>query len=131
MLEWGNLKLAAPLLPVDEPELKRMRLAIPTPSWLAASTHPGEEEIVIAAHRILVEKFPGLVTVIAPRHPVRGSEVAALATGLAVARRSLDELPEPGGIADLYRRYAGGAWAVLPDFPDCLRGRLAGGNRRP
>jgi 3-deoxy-D-manno-octulosonic-acid transferase len=98
VLQWGNLKFAAPLLPVDELELKQMRQAIATPSWLAASTHEGEEEIVIAAHRILSARFPALVTLIAPRHPVRGAAVAALAAGLPVALRSQSEPPPPGGI---------------------------------
>jgi 3-deoxy-D-manno-octulosonic-acid transferase len=96
VLKWGNLKFAAPLLPVDEIALKAMRQAISGPHWLAASTHPGEEEIVIAAHRLLAAQFPGLITVIAPRHPARGAGVAALCTGLPVARRSLGQPPAPG-----------------------------------
>jgi 3-deoxy-D-manno-octulosonic-acid transferase len=96
VLKWGNLKFAAPLLPVDELALKAMRHAISGPHWLAASTHPGEEEIVIAAHRLLARQFPALVTVIAPRHPARGAAVAALAAGLPVARRSLAQPPAPG-----------------------------------
>ncbi len=98
VLEWGNLKFAAPLLPVDEAALRALRLAISGASWLAASTHPGEEAIVIAAHRRLLQAFPALVTVIAPRHPARGAEIAALAAGLPVARRSLSQTPAPGGI---------------------------------
>jgi len=98
VLEWGNLKFAAPLLPVDETRLKEMRQAICGPSWLAASTHPGEEDIVIAAHRLLVEGMPGLVTIIAPRHPARGTAVVALAGGLPVAQRSFGQAPIPGGI---------------------------------
>jgi 3-deoxy-D-manno-octulosonic-acid transferase len=98
VLEWGNLKFAAPLLPVDEAALRALRMAISGASWLAASTHPGEEAIVIAAHRRLLQAFPALVTVIAPRHPARGAEIAALAAGLPVARRSLSQTPAPGGI---------------------------------
>jgi len=98
VLEWGNLKFASPLLPVDEVHLREMRQAIPGPSWLAASTHPGEEEIVIAAHRLLAKEIPEVVTIIAPRHPARGAAVATLADGLPVAQRSLRELPSPGGI---------------------------------
>ena len=98
VLEWGNLKYAAPLLPVDEAALRDMRQQIAGPSWLAASTHPGEEEIVIAAHAALARDFPDLVTLIAPRHPERGAHIAALAAGFAVARRSLGEPPPAGGI---------------------------------
>jgi 3-deoxy-D-manno-octulosonic-acid transferase len=97
-LEWGNLKFAAPVLPVDEAELVAMRSKIPWPHWLAASTHPGEEEIIIAAHRLLLAAWPDLTTVIVPRHPSRGGEIAALAAGLPVARRSENELPAPRGV---------------------------------
>jgi len=86
ILEWGNLKFAAPELPVDEAALAAMRAAIPGPVWLAASTHPGEEEIVMAAHERLKVDFPGLVTIIVPRHPERGA-------AFALPRRSLGESP--------------------------------------
>ena len=60
------------------------------PVLMAASTHPGEEEPVLDAFRGLRRGAPGLALVIAPRHPERGAEVAALAAGrgLAAARRS-------------------------------------------
>jgi 3-deoxy-D-manno-octulosonic-acid transferase len=61
----------------------------------AASTHPGEEKIIIDAHRRLRQSFPGLLTVIAPRHPERGAGIAELAyaAGLYSASRSQAELP--------------------------------------
>jgi 3-deoxy-D-manno-octulosonic-acid transferase len=98
LLQWGNLKFAAPLLPVDAAALAAMQNAIPGPSWLAASTHPGEEEIIIAAHRRLLAAWPDLTAVIVPRHPARGAEIAMLASAFAVARRSLGETPAPGGV---------------------------------
>ncbi len=98
VLEWGNLKFASPLLPVDETCLRETRQAIAGPVWLAASTHKGEEEIVVAAHRLLAKNIPEVLTIIAPRHPARGNAVAALADGLPVAQRSLGQLPPPGGI---------------------------------
>ena len=62
-------------------------------AWLAASTHPGEEEAVARAHEELGGKIPGLLTIVAPRHPERGAEIARKldARGLACARRSLGE----------------------------------------
>jgi 3-deoxy-D-manno-octulosonic-acid transferase len=98
ILQWGNLKFAAPLLPVNEAALAAMRAAVPGPVWLAASTHPGEEEIVIGAHRQLAASFPDLITIIAPRHPSRGGEIATLAGDVPVARRSLGQMPAPGGL---------------------------------
>ena len=57
---------------------------------MAASTHPGEEEPVLDAFRGLRTSAPGLALVLAPRHPERGAEVAALAAwrGLAAVCRS-------------------------------------------
>lgn len=93
---WGNLKYAAPPLPADEGELARLRALVgDRPAWLAASTHPGEEALVLAAHRRLAPAHPGLLTIIVPRHPERGAEVAALATGLPAARRAAGQDPTP------------------------------------
>jgi 3-deoxy-D-manno-octulosonic-acid transferase len=64
----------------------------------AASTHPGEEDEIIAAHRQLRAKHPTLLTIIAPRHPERGPGIAEAAkdAGLSVALRSHGDLPKPG-----------------------------------
>ncbi len=65
--------------------------------WLAASTHPREEEIAAATHERLGAACPGLLTVIVPRHPERGPEIARMlrARGLTVARRHAGETPTP------------------------------------
>lgn len=93
----GNLKFAAPALPADSDELARLRVVLDgRPVWLAASTHPGEEEIAARVHHALAPSHPGLVTIVAPRHPERG---AAIAAGLGGApRRAAGEGPPPGGI---------------------------------
>jgi 3-deoxy-D-manno-octulosonic-acid transferase len=76
LTEPADLKLAAPPLPVDEAELARLRgVFAGRPVWLAASTHLGEDELVIAAHKLLVSTHPGLLTIIAPRHPERGEKI--------------------------------------------------------
>lgn len=93
---WGNLKYAAPPLPADAAELARLRgLLARRPVWLAASTHPGEEAIAFAAHARIAAARPGLLTIIVPRHPERGPDIAALAGTLAVARRAAGEDPTP------------------------------------
>lgn len=55
------------------------------PRWVAGSTRPGEEEAILKAHRRAAERVPGLKLVLAPRHPERAEEVAALlkAAGLS------------------------------------------------
>ncbi len=90
----GNLKFAASPLPVDEHALGQILGACGgRPRWLAASTHPGEETIAAQVHQRLKPTHPGLLTVIAPRHPSRGGAIAQALTdgGLTVAQRSLDQ----------------------------------------
>ena len=87
----GDLKDAAPPLPADEDALTALRRAAQgRPRWLAASTHAGEEVLAGRVHMALKARFPGLLTMIVPRHPARGDEVAAAlaANGLKLARRS-------------------------------------------
>ena len=62
----------------------------------AASTHPGEEIELIDVHRKLKHSFPGLLTILVPRHPERGTSIAGIArgAGLKFAQRSLGELPD-------------------------------------
>lgn len=90
----GNLKLATPPLPADPQALDALHIAIgDRPVWLAASTHAGEEAIAGMVHRVLAERHPGLLTVIVPRHPNRGAEIAGAlrADGHRAALRSAGE----------------------------------------
>src|ERR1700690_374049 len=92
----GNLKLDVPAPPADSAKLERlMSVTRGRPVIVAASTHPGEEEILLAAHRTLSGFFPTLLTVIVPRHPGRGEAIARTiaASGLQAASRSREELP--------------------------------------
>jgi 3-deoxy-D-manno-octulosonic-acid transferase len=92
----GNLKTDAPPPPVDARELERLRAALKgRPVLVAASTHEGEEGIVAHAHRRLAREVPGVCTIIAPRHPERGTAIAELLKGMgcSVGLRSLGQLP--------------------------------------
>jgi 3-deoxy-D-manno-octulosonic-acid transferase len=92
----GNLKIDAPPPPVDLAELERLRQALAgRPGLVAASTHEGEEEIIAEAHRELARNFEGFCTIIAPRHPERGTAVAERMRdfGLSVAQRSIGAVP--------------------------------------
>lgn len=92
----GNLKDDAPPLPADEMALKALQKAIGArPVLFAASTHPGEEEAILACHHALRKTHKDLLTIIAPRHPHRGAEIAALVapTGAVARQRSKDPLP--------------------------------------
>jgi 3-deoxy-D-manno-octulosonic-acid transferase len=65
-------------------------------AWIAASTHPDEEEAVIAIHRRLRARWPGLVLLWAPRHPERFRTVAqaCVSAGWRVATRQLTRWPD-------------------------------------
>lgn len=89
----GNLKLSAPPLPADNNALRVMRRAcINRIVWLAASTHEGEEKIIAEVHARLKPRFPTLLSIIVPRHPQRGNDLARtlLLNELVVAQRSHD-----------------------------------------
>lgn len=60
------------------------------PVWIAASTHEGEEAIVLAAHQQLLERIPGLLLVVVPRHPQRFAAVRDLIDkqGMGVVART-------------------------------------------
>ncbi|WP_436642895.1 3-deoxy-D-manno-octulosonic acid transferase [Microbaculum sp. FT89] len=99
----GNLKYDVPAPEADEAALKDVRAAIgERPRWAAASLHPGEVEAVLDAHASIAAGRPGALTIIAPRHPERGAEMAAAAEarGLTVAVRSRGETPAPD--TDIY-----------------------------
>ena len=99
----GNLKLDVPAPPVDAGKLAAMRTVVrQRPLIAACSTHPGEEAVIIDAHRRLRQSFPGLLTIIAPRHPERGTGVVEIATaaGLNAVARSRGLLPDRG--TDVY-----------------------------
>jgi 3-deoxy-D-manno-octulosonic-acid transferase len=97
----GNLKLSASAPGADAGELARLKTMIGArPLWLAASTHPGEDEICLTAHALLRGAFPDALLIIAPRHPERGETVAAL---VRAKRRSLGDAPgsdDPVFVAD-------------------------------
>jgi 3-deoxy-D-manno-octulosonic-acid transferase len=90
----GNLKFAVESLPVKEADLAALaKTIIPRPNWFAASTHPGEEYILWDVHQRLQSNRPDLLTVIAPRHPTRGDQIAShlRSLGATVAQRSKNE----------------------------------------
>ncbi len=91
------MKFDAPPPPADPRELAELSgLVSGRRLWIAASTHPGEERAAAEAHQKLVARFPDLLTLIAPRHPERGAEIAEELSelGLSCRLRSHGERPE-------------------------------------
>ena len=74
----GSLKDSRETLPVNEDIIKQFQTVIGQQKiWLAACTHPGEDEIVLSAHK----KIGGLL-LIAPRHIERGKQIAGLSRSM-------------------------------------------------
>ncbi len=92
----GTLKEGAAALPCDEDERSTLAADLAgRPVWLAASTHDGEERMILQAHRLATRSSPRLLLVIVPRHPERGDEIAAMLQqeGWRFTRRAAGEGP--------------------------------------
>lgn len=91
----GNLKYAGLPIPIDQNKKQEILKQIGKRAiWLASSTHNDEEFKIGRFLKDLQAKHPGLLTLIAPRHPNRGPEIKdKLITdfGLNVALRSTNE----------------------------------------
>ena len=90
----GNLKHDIPVRPVSQEEKGELRARYRIPGaatvFCAGSTRPGEEAFVIASYRDLLVSVDNLFLILAPRHPERSGEVAALldSASLDYQRRS-------------------------------------------
>ncbi len=103
MMITGNLKLDVPAPPADDAKLAALKATIGDRTVIAAaSTHPGEDGVMIETHLKLRANFPGLLTVIVPRHPERGPSIVEIAasSGLKTAVRSRGQLPQ--STTDIY-----------------------------
>jgi len=93
-----NLKHDIAQSSFDAAEMARLAPLLPRDrTVLAASTHEGEEAGLLRGFRIALAKQPGLRLILAPRHPRRSEEIAALIAkeGLDFATRSKGETPKP------------------------------------
>lgn len=93
----GNLKFDTRVDPAIDAFAHAFRTRIAgRPVWIAASTHPDEEAMVLAIDRHLRMRRPDLLMLWAPRHPERFRPATQLAidTGLQVATRRLTRLPD-------------------------------------
>jgi len=85
-----------PALPEAATALRNHWGAAGRPIWIAASTHAGEDDILLAAHRQLLAAHPDALLILVPRHPERFGAVYELCRkqNFSAVRRSLDESPE-------------------------------------
>jgi 3-deoxy-D-manno-octulosonic-acid transferase len=95
----GNLKydMRVPLDLGQQAHGWRAAWGAARPTWIAASTHEGEEQAVIEAHSRLMRRFPDALLLVAPRHPERFRPMVQLCRsyGFATATRSEERLAGP------------------------------------
>ncbi|WP_170920658.1 3-deoxy-D-manno-octulosonic acid transferase [Desulfacinum hydrothermale] len=93
----GNLKFDHALLQAEGMQDEAQKTILATrpngrrrPVWIAGSTHPGEEPLLVEAHRAVLARHPDALLVLAPRHIERATHISALCarSGLRAARRS-------------------------------------------
>jgi 3-deoxy-D-manno-octulosonic-acid transferase len=82
-----------PQLLTDAAQLREQWQATQRPVWIAASTHAGEDESVLAAHRQLLVSHPDALLILVPRHPERFNSVrdVCVQQGFSTVRRSTAE----------------------------------------
>lgn len=116
----GNLKfdIAPPAEPPPLTLALRAQFGCERPIWIAASTHQGEESVVLEAHCRILQALPSCLLILVPRHPQRFDEVARSVEkgGLRCLRRSQLPNAEPeaaSGISVLLGDSMGEMWAYL------------------
>ena len=117
----GNLKYAGLPLPIDEKVKQDFQSLVQgRPLWLASSTHNDEELKIAEVHRRLKQEIPGLLTIIAPRHPQRGEEIRRdiEKSGLKTALRSQKQKPAPE--TDIYIADTIGEMGLWYDIADIV-----------
>ena len=94
----GNIKFdfCVPADAIERGTRLRHYYAGARPVWVAGSTHAGEEETVLEAHRAVRSAHSRALLVLVPRHPPRFNDVAELLrrSGVRYVRRSQESGPQ-------------------------------------
>lgn len=115
IVETGSLKfdIRLPASVTEQAEVLRLAWGLDRPVWVAASTHDGEEQQVLAAHARVLEAFPQALLVLVPRHPERFGAVTEMVknAGYRYRCRSTQGAAEPAT-----QVYVGDTMGELPMF---------------
>ncbi|UTZ36280.1 3-deoxy-D-manno-octulosonic acid transferase [Vibrio campbellii] len=91
----GSIKFDIQISDDVKEKAKALRdaLGLERPIWIAASTHKGEDEQVLEAHKKILESHPNALLILVPRHPERFEDVFELCQGqgFETARRTSQE----------------------------------------
>ncbi|UUM30482.1 lipid IV(A) 3-deoxy-D-manno-octulosonic acid transferase [Vibrio japonicus] len=120
----------------DDASALRKQLGESRKVWIAASTHLGEDEFILAAYKLAKEKIPDLLLILVPRHPERFDSVAELiqSQGLSCVRRSQGRATELSKSTDVYLGDSMGEMMILLAASDLvfmggsLLGKKVGGH---
>ena len=97
----GNIKFDRNWRPMDDGEreywIEQIHLRPENKVWVAGSTHEGEEEIIFKTYKRLVNKFPDLVLVIAPRRIERAEDLYRLGLDMGLKTRHRTDPGVNGG----------------------------------
>lgn len=95
----NNLKYTTPP-PADKPTERTafMRSIGKRPLWHAAVLGEGEQDIIYAAHKLVLKKIPDAMVLITPRHPSMKELLGQKTDGMSIAFRSDNAAPD----ADIY-----------------------------
>ncbi|WP_104026768.1 lipid IV(A) 3-deoxy-D-manno-octulosonic acid transferase [Vibrio jasicida] len=88
----GSIKFDIQISDDVKEKAKALRdaLGLERPIWIAASTHKGEDEQMLEAHKKILESHPNALLILVPRHPERFDNVFELCQklGFEAARRT-------------------------------------------
>lgn len=94
----GNLKFDISIDAKHSEKAQQLKRLLPSNKavWLVASTHPGDDELILATYQRLYQQHPELLLILVPRHPERFDSVYQLSVkhGLNTTKRSTEQKAE-------------------------------------
>ena len=98
-----------------------------------ASTHSGEETIALDVHQQLSLRWPNLLTIIAPRHAIRGGEIAQLIESRNLSFQQRSQQPELQALTSIYLADTMGELGLFYRLADivCIGGTFTWGGHNP
>jgi 3-deoxy-D-manno-octulosonic-acid transferase len=105
----GNLKFEQRISPglLERAAVLRREWGASRPVWIAASTHEGEEDLMLDVFSLIRKSFPDCLLVIVPRHPERFEVVAGLCRRRGFSVRLRSEAQPCTGDTGVHRRQHG------------------------
>lgn len=128
----GSIKFDIPINNrcIEDAKKLRKKLGPQRKIWIAASTHQGEDEQILDAHKKVLERFPDALLILVPRHPERFGSVHELCqqAGFSTVLRSCNTTLT--GSTQVYLGDTMGEMMLLLGAADlCFMGGSLAGNK--